>query len=406
MKARGAQGGRRQPGAHRLQRRRRRLDRHHAGHRRALGACAGPLPAARRPDRPGLPGALDRRALPASARRRAAAARRGRQARSCIDRATGAPAPFDTARASTRTWRQGRTAPGPSSATWRNATWQRTTRRRPSPSAAASPPPASARSPPRSPMWPSEGVHPRPALDRFPRRDATTIPGRPVAIHAMRGISAHANGFQTCRAIHLLQLLVGIGRGARRLPLQAALSQAGRAPIPRRMARLRRAQPLDGPHLGLSTRAGGPAAEPDGSARRIDKAFTWENPMSAHGLMHMVISNAHAGDPYAIDTLFLYMANMAWNSSMNAAGIDEDADRHRRNRRLRHPAPDLFGRLLAARWWPMPTWCCPTRPIWNATTASRCSTGRSARPRPPPTRSAGRWSTPDRRRAGALPVAR
>ena len=39
--------------------------------------------------------------------------------------------------------------------------------------------------------------------------------------------------------------------------------------------------------------------------------------MSAHGLMHTVIANAHAGDPYKIDTLFMYMANMAWNSSMN-----------------------------------------------------------------------------------------
>ena len=33
--------------------------------------------------------------------------------------------------------------------------------------------------------------------------------GRPVSMHAMRGISAHANGFQTCRTIHLLQLLHG-----------------------------------------------------------------------------------------------------------------------------------------------------------------------------------------------------
>ena len=33
--------------------------------------------------------------------------------------------------------------------------------------------------------------------------------------------------------------------------------------------------------------------------------------------MHTVISNCHSGDPYKIDTLFLYMANMAWNSSMN-----------------------------------------------------------------------------------------
>jgi len=58
-----------------------------------------------------------------------------------------------------------------------------------------------------------------------------------------------------------------------------------------------------------------------GKPIRIDKAFTWENPMSAHGLMHMVISNAYAGDPYKIDTLFMYMANMSWNSSMNTSGV-------------------------------------------------------------------------------------
>lgn len=43
--------------------------------------------------------------------------------------------------------------------------------------------------------------------------------------------------------------------------------------------------------------------------------------MSVHGLMHMVISNAHAQDPYPIDTLFMYMANMSWNSSMNTSGV-------------------------------------------------------------------------------------
>ncbi|MBX6323134.1 MAG: molybdopterin-dependent oxidoreductase, partial [Rhodospirillaceae bacterium] len=31
--------------------------------------------------------------------------------------------------------------------------------------------------------------------------------GRPVSMHAMRGISAHSNGFHTCRAVHLLQML-------------------------------------------------------------------------------------------------------------------------------------------------------------------------------------------------------
>ncbi len=36
-----------------------------------------------------------------------------------------------------------------------------------------------------------------------------TMRGRPVAMHAMRGISAHSNGFHTCRALHLLQVLLG-----------------------------------------------------------------------------------------------------------------------------------------------------------------------------------------------------
>ena len=36
-----------------------------------------------------------------------------------------------------------------------------------------------------------------------------TMRGRPVSLHAMRGISAHSNGFQTCRALHLLQMLLG-----------------------------------------------------------------------------------------------------------------------------------------------------------------------------------------------------
>ncbi|MGB1209614.1 MAG: molybdopterin-dependent oxidoreductase, partial [Paracoccaceae bacterium] len=33
--------------------------------------------------------------------------------------------------------------------------------------------------------------------------------GRPVSMHAMRGISAHSNGFQTCRSLHILQIILG-----------------------------------------------------------------------------------------------------------------------------------------------------------------------------------------------------
>ena len=60
-----------------------------------------------------------------------------------------------------------------------------------------------------------------------------------------------------------------------------------------------------------------------GKPLRIDKAYSWEAPLAAHGMMHMVISNAYNQDPYPIDTLFMYMANMAWNSSMNTGEVME-----------------------------------------------------------------------------------
>ncbi|MFD0860030.1 molybdopterin oxidoreductase family protein [Roseovarius aquimarinus] len=147
-----------------------------------------------------------------------------------------------------------------------------------------------------------------------------TMTGRPVSFHAMRGISAHSNGFQTCRALHVLQILLGsveVPGGMRFKPPYPKPAHIH----PRPHSNTAPGKPLDGPHLGYPMGPEDLCLRPDGSPARIDKAFTWENPLSAHGLMHMVISNAHAGDPYKIDTLMLYMANMAWNSSMNTAGV-------------------------------------------------------------------------------------
>ncbi|MCJ8333880.1 MAG: molybdopterin oxidoreductase family protein [Epibacterium sp.] len=156
--------------------------------------------------------------------------------------------------------------------------------------------------------------------------------GRPVSMHAMRGVSAHANGFQTCRALHVLQIILGtveVPGGFRFKPPYPKPPEAHPAPH----CRVTPNKPLDGPHLGFVHGPEHLALKTDGTPARIDKAFTWENPMSSHGLMHMVISNAHAGDPYKIDTLFMYMANMSWNSSMNTRGViemltdtDEDGD--------------------------------------------------------------------------------
>ncbi|MGX9356293.1 molybdopterin oxidoreductase family protein [Roseobacteraceae bacterium S113] len=146
--------------------------------------------------------------------------------------------------------------------------------------------------------------------------------GRPVAFHSMRGISAHANGFQTCRALHVLQILLGsveVPGGFRFKPPYPKPVAAH----PKPHCKVTPGAPLDGPHLGFVQGPDDLALKEDGTPARIDKAFTWENPMSAHGLMHMVISNAYAGDPYKIDTLFMYMANMSWNSSMNTRGVME-----------------------------------------------------------------------------------
>ncbi|HGG05755.1 MAG TPA: formate dehydrogenase [Aliiroseovarius sp.] len=144
--------------------------------------------------------------------------------------------------------------------------------------------------------------------------------GRPVSMHSMRGISAHSNGFQTARALHVLQIMLGsveVPGGFRFKPPYPKPPQAH----PKPHAGVTPGKPLNGPHLGYPMGPEDLLVNEDGTAKRIDKAFTWENPLSAHGLMHMVISNAHAGDPYKIDTLFMYMANMAWNSSMNTSEV-------------------------------------------------------------------------------------
>ncbi|TCD14999.1 molybdopterin oxidoreductase family protein [Oricola cellulosilytica] len=147
--------------------------------------------------------------------------------------------------------------------------------------------------------------------------------GRPVSFHAMRGISAHSNGFQTCRALHLLQVLIGsvdCPGGYRYKPPYPKPVDAH--PVPHgKLINVRPNTPLMGPHLGFPRGPEDLAISADGRANRIDKAFSWHAPLSAHGLMHMVISNAHARDPYGIEVLFLYMANMAWNSSMNTRAV-------------------------------------------------------------------------------------
>ncbi|MFM9881696.1 MAG: molybdopterin oxidoreductase family protein [Burkholderiales bacterium] len=150
--------------------------------------------------------------------------------------------------------------------------------------------------------------------------------GRPIAMYAMRGISAHSNGFHTCRALHLIQMVLGA--------LEGPGNFRARAPFPRPIPPSQLPEndksvidapntPLTKPPLGFPTRPEDLCIDADGRPLRIDHACSWESPLAAHGAMHQVITNACNADPYPIDTLLLFMANMAWNSSMNPADAQD-----------------------------------------------------------------------------------
>jgi anaerobic selenocysteine-containing dehydrogenase len=147
--------------------------------------------------------------------------------------------------------------------------------------------------------------------------------GRPVSMHAMRGVSAHSNGFQTCRLIHVLQILLGTidcpGGFRYKAPYPKSAPPHNR---PCGMAgTVKPNTPLSGPPLGFTQGPEDLLVDFEGRPLRLDKAYSWDAPLAVHGLMHMALINAARGDPYPIDVLLLYMANMSWNSSMNIAAV-------------------------------------------------------------------------------------
>jgi sulfite dehydrogenase (quinone) subunit SoeA len=158
-----------------------------------------------------------------------------------------------------------------------------------------------------------------------------TVTGNPIAFHAMRGLAAHSNGFQSIRALAVLMSLLGTidrpGGFRHKSPFPRAVPPSAKPPNSPDAVK---------PNTPLATGPlGWPAAPEDlfidesGGPVRIDKAFSWEYPLAVHGLMHSVITNAWRGDPYPIDTLMIFMANMAWNSSMNTVEVRKMlADKH------------------------------------------------------------------------------
>ena len=150
-----------------------------------------------------------------------------------------------------------------------------------------------------------------------------SVTGNPVAFHAMRGLAAHSNGFQTIRALGILMTLLGTidrpGGFRHRAPFPRPIPPCPKPP--KGPDCVQPDTPLDGMPLGWPAKPDDLFVDDAGEPLRIDKAFSWEHPLSVHGLMHNVITNAWRGDPYRIDTLLLFMANMAWNSSMNTVAV-------------------------------------------------------------------------------------
>ncbi|MFA5626579.1 MAG: molybdopterin oxidoreductase family protein [Thiohalomonadaceae bacterium] len=160
-----------------------------------------------------------------------------------------------------------------------------------------------------------------------------SVIGNPVAFHAMRGLAAHSNGFQTIRSLGILMTILGTidrpGGFRHKAPFPRPIPPCPKTPI--RPEDVQPDTPLNGMPLGWPADPDDLFIDDDGQPIRLDKGFSWEYPLSVHGLMHNAITNAWRGDPYKIDTLLIFMANMSWNSTMNAEQVrkmlnDKDED--------------------------------------------------------------------------------
>ena len=153
--------------------------------------------------------------------------------------------------------------------------------------------------------------------------DHETVTGNPIAFHAMRGLAAHSNGFHTIRALSILMSLLGTidrpGGYRHRPPFPRPIPPCAKPP--NSPDAVQPGEPLNGMPLGWPADPDDLFVDDKGEPVRLDKAFSWEYPLSVHGIMHNAITNAWRGDPYHIDTMMIFMANMAWNSSMNTSDV-------------------------------------------------------------------------------------
>ena len=173
--------------------------------------------------------------------------------------------------------------------------------------------------------------------------------GRPVSMHAMRGISAHSNGFHTCRALHLLQALLGsidVPGGFRFKPPFPKPAPPGPKPAGR-PGQVAPGQPMPGPPLGYPAGPEDLLVEADGTplpdrqgvllggaARRARH--------DAHG-DHQRLSRRSLPDRHAVPVHGQHGLELGHERRRH----DRDADRQGPGqRRLPHPAHHLCRCLL------------------------------------------------------------
>jgi len=154
-------------------------------------------------------------------------------------------------------------------------------------------------------------------------REHASVTGNPVAFHAMRGLAAHSNGFQTIRGLSILMSILGTidrpGGFRHKAPFPRPIPPCAKTPTGPEGVKPN--TPLGGMPLGFPASPEDLFLDEKNGPVRLDKGFSWEFPLSAHGMMQNAITNAWRGDPYKIDTMMIFMANMAWNSSMNTTEI-------------------------------------------------------------------------------------
>jgi len=154
-------------------------------------------------------------------------------------------------------------------------------------------------------------------------REHQSVTGNPVAFHAMRGLAAHSNGFQTIRGLSVLMSILGTidrpGGFRHKAPFPRPIPPCPKTPTGPEGVKPN--TPLGGMPLGFPASPEDLFLDKENGPVRLDKGFSWEFPLSAHGLMQNAITNAWRGDPYKIDTMLIFMANMAWNSTMNTTGV-------------------------------------------------------------------------------------